>query len=72
MKIKKKEYQKQLDDKYWDGVKVGMEFALDHPEEAKNCLNRLLLIRNTTEKLLKAFEPVSDAIAKVFGERKND
>lgn len=35
MKIKKKEFVRQLNDNYWKGVEFGMKFALEHPTTAK-------------------------------------
>lgn len=70
MKIKKKEYQQQLDDRYWEGVKAGMRFAIDHPEEAKRQINHIEVMRSTVEKMSKAFQPLVDAIHKLYGGEK--
>lgn len=65
MKIKKKEYQKQLADEYWKGVKLGMRFALDHPEDAKKHVDNIENMRRIVEKTSKAFEPLIEGIKKM-------
>lgn len=65
MKIKKKEYQKQLADEYWKGVRSGMRYALDHPEEAKRSVDNIENMRRIVEKTSKAFEPLINAIKKI-------
>lgn len=69
MKIKKKEYQKQLDDRYWEGVNAGMKLALQNPETAEKYVDRIEALRAITEKATKAFQVFSDAIHNYFKEK---
>ena len=69
MKIKKKEYQKQLDDRYWDGVNAGMKFALNNPDDAKRYIDRTEALRAITEKAAKAFEGLEKAISNLFNNK---
>ena len=70
MKIKKKEYQKQLDDRFWKGVNAGMKFALNNPEEAKKYIDRTEALKIIVERTSKAFEALTNAINKLFGGEK--
>jgi hypothetical protein len=70
MKIKKKEYQKQLNDRFWEGVNAGMKFALNNPEEAKKYVDRTEALRTIIERTSKAFEGLTNAINKLFGGEK--
>lgn len=54
MKIKKKKLKKMLQNKYWEGVNVGIEYALDHPD--------VVQWRRTTQEITKA----GDAIRQAF------
>lgn len=66
MKIKKKEYQKQLDDHYWEGVNAGMKLALRNPETAKEYVDHIEVLRLKVEKAKEAFQVLSDAIHNYF------
>ena len=66
MKIKKKEYQKQLKDHYWDGVNAGMKFALNNPDDARRYIDRTEALRTIVEKATKAFEGLGKAISNLF------
>lgn len=69
MKIKKKEYQKQLDDRYWDGVNAGMKFALNNPDDAKRYIDRTEALRAITGTAAKAFEKLEKAISNLFNNK---
>lgn len=64
MKIKRKEYEKELADRYWDGMKAGINFALDHPEDAAR-------IRNNTQALRKVVETSKEVLQKFAENLKN-
>lgn len=66
MKIKKKEYKKELSDAYWNGLKVGMEFALDNPEMAKKYRDRTETIRAMSEKFSDAMSKLAEGISKAL------
>lgn len=66
MKIKKKEYQKQLNDSYWDGVNAGMKFALNNPEEARKYVDKSEALRKIAENAMEALKPISKAIHNLF------
>lgn len=69
MKIKKKEYYKQLDDRYWDGVNAGMKFALNNPDDAKRYIDRTEALRKISENAAKAFEGIGKAISNFFNNK---
>ena len=66
MKIKKKEYRKQLDDHYWDGVNAGMKFALNNPEEARKYVDKSEALRKIAETAIEAMKPLTNAINNLF------
>ena len=66
MKIKKKEYHKQLDDHYWNGVNAGMKFALNNPEEAKKYVDKSEALRKIAETAMEALKPLTNAINNLF------
>lgn len=70
MKIKKKEYQKQLDNKFWEGVNAGIKFTLNNPDDAKRYVNRTEALRKISENATKAFEGIGKAISNYFGVNK--
>lgn len=72
MKIKKKEYQKQLDDKYWNGVQAGIKFALNNPKEADKYKDNIAYLRRNTMMMVAAFDRLSEHLANLFGGNKND
>ena len=69
MKIKKKEYYKQLNNRYWDGVNSGMKFALNNPDDARRYVDRTEALRAITEKSAKAFEGIGKAISNFFNNK---
>lgn len=71
MKIKKKEYQKQLDDRYWEGVNAGIKFALKSPEEAEIYVDRTEALRKISENAAKAFEGLGKALSNIFGSKED-
>lgn len=66
MKIKKKEYQKQINDKFWEGVNAGMNFALNNPDDARRYVNRIEALRKISENAAKAFEGLGKALSNIF------
>ena len=66
MKIKKKEYQKQLDDAYWKGVNAGMKFALNNPEEARKYVDKSEALRRIAQTAMEALKPLTNAINNLF------
>lgn len=69
MKIKKKEYQKQLNNKFWEGVNTGIKFTLNNPDDAKRYVNRIEGLRKITESAAKAFEGLGKAISNLFNNK---
>lgn len=69
MKIKKKEYYKQLDDRYWDGVNTGMKFALNNPDDARRYIDRIEALKKISENAAKAFEGIGKAISNLFSNK---
>lgn len=66
MKIKKKEYQKQINDKFWEGVNAGMKFALNNPDDARRYIDRTEALRKISENAAKAFEGIGKALSNIF------
>ena len=66
MKIKRKEYEKQLDDKYWDGVKFGLNFALDNPTMAERYRNNIPVLRAMANKASEAMQNLAKGLSDVF------
>lgn len=66
MKIKKKEYRSQLNDRFWEGVNAGMKFALNNPDDARRYIDRTEVLRKITENAAKAFEGIGKAINTFF------
>ena len=62
MKIKKKEYNKKIEESYWNGVEVGMNSALENPDLAKKYLENPKLIQDEIKK-------IKNALVKVFGDK---
>lgn len=69
MKIKKKEYQKQLDDKYLEGVNEGMKFALDNPEEARQYVDTSEALIKIAENVIEALKPLDNIINNCFNKK---
>ena len=72
MKIKKKEYNKQLSDAYWNGVRFGMNFALDNPETATKYRDRTEAMRAISEKAGEALSKLADGINKAFQQMRGE
>ena len=53
MKIKKSEYRKVLDDKYWEGVEAGMKVAINDPELAKKYVDNISSLRFQVDRIAK-------------------
>lgn len=65
MKIKKKEYNKALQDMYWRGVKAGISFALDSPKTAKKYADNIDGLRFVSERA----KTIVDSIVKSIVQR---
>ena len=72
MKIKKKDYKKNVSDAYWNGVKIGIAFALDNPKMAEKYRDRVEEIRSMSEKMCRAMERLAKGINKAFYQVKDD
>lgn len=46
---------------------MGMKLALDNPEEAKRQIENITVFRSTIEGISKSFQPLTDAISKLYG-----
>jgi hypothetical protein len=66
MKIKKSEYEKNIEDTYWRGVKAGMEFALNNPSLAEKYKDNVSGLKAIVDKLGDAMQCLADAISEVF------
>ena len=64
MKIKKKEFNKQLKDKYWQGVELGVKFALDNPDKAEKYRDNIPQMRYEVECAEAVMEKVANAVSK--------
>ncbi len=60
MKIKKKEYNKKIEETYWNGVEVGMKSALENPDLAKKYLENPKAIQDEVKKM-------KDTLTAIFG-----
>lgn len=69
MKIKRKEYEKQLDDKFWDGVKFGLNFALDNPTAAERYRNNIPLMRAMTNKASEVMQNLAKGLSELFSKK---
>ena len=72
MKIKKKIYNKSMADADWNGVKAGINFALDNPVRAERYRNNIEGIRITVEKSMPVIKKMVDSLAACFGGGQND
>lgn len=66
MKIKRKDYEKQLIDEYWRGIEAGINFALDNPKMAEKYRNNTQMLKSFVDKATIAFQNVGKAITKAF------
>lgn len=75
MKIKKKEFSKRLNDNYWRGVRTGMNFALNNPKEAKECLedkDKFEALKDGVEGLYCAIYNAVDSLKAKLKDLKSD
>lgn len=64
MKIKKKEYKKELQDSYWRGVEAGIKFAKERPDLADNF--NVTQTRAIIDKVQKVFTEMGEGLIKAF------
>ena len=64
MKIKKKKYEKDLEDAFWRGVDAGIRFAKARPDMAESF--SVEQIREMADKIQKAFGNLGEGIRKAF------
>ena len=64
MKISKKEYNKKLDDAYWNGVQAGMKQALENPDMVRIIIG----IRDISNKAHTALSKLAESISKASEE----
>ena len=62
--MKKKKYNKKVKDAYWEGVKAGMNVALDNPMLAEYYRDKIPQLRVTVEKTRKAVKKAAKTLAK--------
>lgn len=72
MKIKRKEYNKKLDDAYWNGVQAGMKYAVENPKSAEKYADDIQYMRTVCEKAYKALKKLAKHIAKSFEENNGE
>ena len=66
MKIKKTEYEKKLDDKYWEGVEAGIKFALQNPNVALKYADNIPALRTVVKNISNVVKNAADAISRLF------
>ena len=66
MKIKKKQYEKELLDRYWQGVQAGMRFALEYPKDAEKYVDNIPLLRNMAEKSAEVMNRLWKKMSAIF------
>lgn len=66
MKIKKKEYYNELDNAYWNGVKAGINLALQNPKEAEQYKDNVELLRIKVKGAMKIVSKITEALNKAF------
>lgn len=64
MKIKKKDYEKEISDAYWRGFDAGVKIAKEKPELVDKY--SVVQIRAFVNKFQKAFENLGNSIVKAF------
>ena len=62
MKIKKKEYEKKLDDMYWKGVEAGINLAVNNPTMAERYKDNIPLLRKQTQMAEKVMMQLADTL----------
>lgn len=62
MKIKKKEYENKLNDMYWKGVEVGINFAVNNPSMAERYKDNIPLLRKQVQMAGKVVVRLADAL----------
>lgn len=70
MKIKKKDYYKELDNAYWNGVKAGINFTLQNPKEAEQYKDNIEHLRLKVAGAIKVVDNISKALGKLFSNDK--
>ena len=65
MKIKKSEYDKNIEDTYWRGVKAGIEFALNNPSLAAEYKDNVPGLKAIVDKLKDAMQCLANALDKI-------
>lgn len=66
MKIKKKQYEKELADRYWDGIQAGMRFALRSPEYAEKYADNIGDLRKIVENAMPSIQRMCDEVIRIF------
>jgi len=64
MKIKKKNYERELQDSYWRGVEAGIKFAKERPDLADNF--NVTQMRAIIDKAQKVFTEIGEGLIKAF------
>ena len=70
MKIKKKDYYKEIDNAYWNGVKAGINFTLQNPKEAEQCKDNVEILRLRVASAIEVVDKISKALGKLFNNDK--
>ncbi len=65
MKIKKSEYDKNIEDTYWRGVKAGIEFALNNPNLAAEYKDNVPGLKAIVDKLKDVMQCLANALDKI-------
>ncbi len=66
MKIKKKVYYDEIDNAYWNGVKAGINFALQNPKDAEQYKDNVELLKIKVKGAMKVISKITEALNKAF------
>ena len=66
MKIKKKEYYKEIDNAYWNGARAGINFTLQNPKEAEQYKDNIEPLRVRVASAVKVLDNIGTALGKMF------
>ena len=66
MKIKKKEYKNQLDQRFWSGVEAGIHFALNDPKMAEKYKDNIPKLKADTMLAEPLLQNIADMLSKIF------
>ena len=66
MKIKKKDFDKTIDDTYWDGVQAGIRFALYNPTEAEKYKDDVSALKLLVKNMMPKIREVVNALSSYF------